>query len=143
MRPLFDDGASAKEATRDYALKASNGGDAPLINVFGGKLTTYRRLSQSVVDMIGDAIGAKGPRWTAKGALPGGDFPATGFEALAEQLQRSYAALDAHLVRRLARNYGTRARMVLGDARSTTDLGEDLARACMPGGRLSTPTNGQ
>jgi glycerol-3-phosphate dehydrogenase len=126
VRPLFDDGASAaKEATRDYVLRLD--GDlttGPLINVFGGKLTTYRRLSQKVVDMIGAAIGEKGPRWTAKGTLPGGDFPARGFEALVSGLQRTYPALDPALLRRLARAYGTRAAVLLGDAREASGLGE-------------------
>ena len=126
VRPLFDDGASAaREATRDYVLKLE--GDAasgPLINVFGGKLTTYRRLSQKVVDMIGGAIGGKGPQWTATGTLPGGDFPATGFDALVDRLEKSYPALDPALLRRLARAYGTNAERLLGDAAAEPDLGE-------------------
>jgi glycerol-3-phosphate dehydrogenase len=125
VRPLFDDGASAsKEATRDYVLKVVNGNaGAPVMNVFGGKLTTYRRLSQKAVDMIGEAIGAKGPRWTLKGTLPGGDFPAEGFEALVAQLGRDYPALDPKLTRRLGRAYGTKARELLGTARSESELG--------------------
>jgi glycerol-3-phosphate dehydrogenase len=126
VRPLFDDGASAaKEATRDYVLRRD--GDAasgPLVNVFGGKLTTYRRLSEKVVDMIGEAIGVKGDRWTATGTLPGGDFPATGFADLVARLRQSYPGLDAALLRRLARAYGTRAEVLLGDAGDTAALGE-------------------
>lgn len=128
VRPLFDDGASAsKEATRDYVLKVHGDGDsAPVLNVFGGKLTTYRRLAQKAVDMIGETIGAKGPRWTKTGTLPGGDFPADGFEALVTSLAKEYPALDATLVRRLARAYGTRARVLLGNVKATADLGEDF-----------------
>jgi glycerol-3-phosphate dehydrogenase len=126
VRPLFDDGASAsKEATRDYVLKrAGEQGEAPLINVFGGKLTTYRRLSQKAVDMIGEAIGAKGGHWTETSTLPGGDFPATGYEALVDKVRRAYPALEPALIRRLVRSYGTNAPVVLGDTQTETDLGE-------------------
>ena len=126
VRPLFDDGASAsKEATRDYVLKrAGEQGEAPLINVFGGKLTTYRRLSQKTVDMIGEAIGAKGGHWTETSTLPGGDFPATGYEALVDKVRRAYSALEAALIARLVRSYGTNAPVVLGDAQTVADLGE-------------------
>jgi glycerol-3-phosphate dehydrogenase len=125
VRPLFDDGASAaKEATRDYILKAEGGGDqALLINVFGGKLTTYRRLSQRVVDMIGTATEARGTRWTATSTLPGGDFPTTGYQALVADLQREYPQIDAALLRRLARAYGTKTRTILGTAKAMVDLG--------------------
>ncbi len=123
VRPLFDDGASAsKEATRDYVLRLE--GETPLINVFGGKLTTYRRLSQKVVDMVGEAIGRKGHPWTREGILPGGDFPAQGFEALVERLRAAYPALSVSLLRRLARSYGTRSRMLLSGSREERDLGE-------------------
>lgn len=126
VRPLFDDGASAsKEATRDYVLKVvGESGAAPLLNVFGGKLTTYRRLAEKAVDMIGETIGAKGPQWTETGTLPGGDFPPKGFEALVSELARAYPALDSALIRRLARSYGTKTRMLLGDAKTNADLGE-------------------
>ncbi|HQZ11692.1 MAG TPA: glycerol-3-phosphate dehydrogenase [Devosia sp.] len=126
VRPLFDDGASAsKEATRDYVLKIEGGdGTAPLLNVFGGKLTTYRRLAQKAVDMIGETIGAKGAHWTKTGTLPGGDFPPEGFEALVAELGRAYPGLDGKLIRRLARAYGTKTRALLGGAKSATDLGE-------------------
>lgn len=126
VRPLFDDGAStSKEATRDYVLKrVGAGSEAPLINVFGGKLTTYRRLAQKVVDMVGDAIGAKGTRWTAEGRLPGGDFPPTGYEALVEKMRRTYPGFEQSLIRRLVRSYGTETPAVLGDAESAADLGE-------------------
>jgi glycerol-3-phosphate dehydrogenase len=126
VRPLFDDGASSsKEATRDYVLKLNGEtGKASLLNVFGGKLTTYRRLSEKAVDMIAGAIGERGKPWTEGGTLPGGDFPAKGFETLVEELRKSCPALDGQLLRRLARAYGTRTRVLLGDARTPEDLGE-------------------
>jgi glycerol-3-phosphate dehydrogenase len=125
VRPLFDDGASkAQEATRDYVLKMEGEGEgAPLLNVFGGKLTTYRRLSEHALEKIGAAIGAKGPAWTAKSHLPGGDFPATGYEAEVGKLKSSYPFLEETHARRMVRRYGTRAAVLLGQARKTEDLG--------------------
>lgn len=125
VRPLFDDGASkAQEATRDYVLKVeSKAGEAPLLNVFGGKLTTYRRLSEHALEKIGEAIGVKGRPWTAGSHLPGGDFPVQGYEAEVTKLKGRYPFLtDAH-ARRLTRRYGTWATVLLGSARKTEDLG--------------------
>lgn len=125
VRPLYDDGASmAQEATRDYVLKTEGGdGEAPLLNVFGGKITTYRRLSEHVLEKIEGFLGKKGKSWTADAPLPGGDFPATGFAEQVQALARDYAFLDTTHVRRLVRLYGTRARTLLGAAKNTTDLG--------------------
>lgn len=124
VRPLFDDGATtAQEATRDYVLKTEGEGDAPLINVFGGKLTTHRRLSEQVVDRFSALIGEKGGRWTRTGHLPGGDFPATGFGALLDALVARYPRLDRALLRRLARCYGTDVNLLLGVREETRDLG--------------------
>lgn len=125
VRPLFDDGASkAQEATRDYVLKADIvNGQAPLINAFGGKITTYRRLAESMLEKIEGLIGRKGKSWTATAPLPGGDFPATEFDAQVSALKRDYPFLDQRLAKRLARLYGTRARAILGLAKSLADLG--------------------
>lgn len=125
VRPLFDDGASAaQEATRDYVLKLEGGGAVPpLLNVFGGKLTTSRRLSEQAVDRIGEAIGVKGAAWTRDATLPGGDFPPTGYEAEVAKLRSSRAWLDEKLARRLVRAYGTEAASLLEGARSMSDLG--------------------
>ena len=127
VRPLFDDGASkAQEATRDYVLKLDEGGrrdGAALINIFGGKITTYRRLALSVLEMIEKALGAKGPDWTATALLPGGDFPTTGLADLEAALARDFAFLPRPLIARLARSYGTRARDLLAGATSIDDLG--------------------
>ncbi|PDQ20916.1 glycerol-3-phosphate dehydrogenase [Mesorhizobium sanjuanii] len=125
VRPLYDDGASkAQEATRDYVLKADGRvGVAPIVNAFGGKITTYRRLAESMLDKIEDFLGKRGKPWTANAPLPGGDFPATGFDAEVAKLKTAYPFLDARLARRLTRLYGTRARMLLGLARSNADLG--------------------
>ncbi|WFU47223.1 glycerol-3-phosphate dehydrogenase [Sinorhizobium terangae] len=125
VRPLFDDGASkAQEATRDYVLRLEGeNGQAPLLNIFGGKLTTYRRLSESALEKIGEAIGVKGRKWTAGSNLPGGDFPATGYDAEVASLKARYPFLASSHARRLVRLYGTRAARLLGKAASETDLG--------------------
>jgi len=128
VRPLYDDGASkAQEATRDYVLKADGGdGQAPLLNIFGGKITTYRRLAESMLEKIEGFLGKKGKPWTATATLPGGDFPATGFDAEVTALKRGFPFLDQRLARRLVRLYGTRARTILGLAKSMADLGRNF-----------------
>lgn len=124
VRPLFDDGASkAQEATRDYVLRVENG-DAPLLNVFGGKLTTYRRLAESALEKIGETIGEKGRKWTAGSQLPGGDFPAGGYDDEVAKLKTRYPFLAASHARRLVRLYGTRAAQLLGNAASEAELGK-------------------
>ncbi|MCZ4091239.1 glycerol-3-phosphate dehydrogenase [Sinorhizobium psoraleae] len=125
VRPLFDDGASkAQEATRDYVLRLDGEtGQAPLLNVFGGKLTTYRRLGESALEKIGEAIGVKGSKWTAGSSLPGGDFPAAGYDAEVASLKARYPFLAGSHARRLVRLYGTRAARLLGKATSEADLG--------------------
>ncbi len=125
VRPLFDDGASsAQEATRDYVLKSDGGdGKAALINVFGGKLTTFRRLAESTLEQVEALIGARGKAWTRGVTLPGGDFPATGFDDLVAGLKQRYAFLEGAYATRLARLYGTRAEQILNGALSHADLG--------------------
>ncbi|KUM27656.1 glycerol-3-phosphate dehydrogenase [Mesorhizobium loti] len=128
VRPLYDDGASkAQEATRDYVLKAEGGeGAAPLLNSFGGKITTFRRLSESMLEKIEGFLGKRGAPWTANAPLPGGDFPATGFDAQVARLKNAYPFLDQRLARRLTRLYGTRAEKLLGLAKSNADLGRNF-----------------
>jgi glycerol-3-phosphate dehydrogenase len=125
VRPLFDDGATkAQEATRDYVLRSqAPEGAAPLINIFGGKLTTYRRLAEAVLERIEKHLGRKGARWTANARLPGGDFQPLEFDAQVERLRRSHPFLETGHARRLTRLYGTRADMILGEAESPEALG--------------------
>ena len=125
VRPLFDDGASAaQEATRDYVLRDEGGPEeAPLLNIFGGKITTYRRLAESMLHKIEARLGAKGPAWTQSASLPGGDFPAQGAKALADAIQSEHPALPDRLIDRMIRHYGTRTRDILGDAKFLEDLG--------------------
>ena len=128
VRPLYDDGASkAQEATRDYVLKVEGAnGEPKLLNIFGGKITTYRRLAQSALTEIDRAFGRKTSDWTGDVALPGGEFPFDGAGEQARALADDYPFLDAVTVRRLVRCYGTRARQILGDARSLDDLGRQF-----------------
>src|SRR5690606_5205363 len=125
VRPLFDDGASkAQEATRDYVLKAESRRDGgPLINVFGGKLTTYRRLGEEVMRLVETELGRRRSAWTAGAALPGGDFDPSEFDALVDRLSSRFPFLEAALARRLVRLYGTRAVQIPGKAESRKDLG--------------------
>lgn len=125
VRPLYDDGASmAQEATRDYVLKTDGADTEPkLINIFGGKITTYRRLAESMLEKIEDAIGTKEAAWTAGAKLPGGDFEPTEFDAQVSGLIADYAFLSPAYAWRLVRLYGTKARTLLGSAKSIEDLG--------------------
>ncbi|KKB08686.1 glycerol-3-phosphate dehydrogenase [Devosia chinhatensis] len=125
VRPLFDDGASAaQEATRDYVLKLDGTPETgAVINVFGGKLTTSRRLAESVLEKIEEVLGKKGDAWTKQGTLPGGDFGVKSFEAELRRLGMAYPGMPAGLLRRLMRLYGTRARAILGERVSDEDLG--------------------
>ncbi|MEM7320904.1 MAG: glycerol-3-phosphate dehydrogenase, partial [Pseudomonadota bacterium] len=127
VRPLYDDGAtSATAATRDYTLKVDKTDGAPVLNVFGGKITTYRRLAESALEKIEAHFqGLDGP-WTADAPLPGGDFPVDGFARLIGDLQKAYPFLDAKWAKRLIRAYGTEAADWLGDAQTANDLGRDF-----------------
>ncbi len=124
VRPLFDDGATkAQEATRDYALRLDGSpGQAPLLSVFGGKITTYRRLAEQVLRELAPYFPAMGPAWTADAALPGGDVPGS-FDAWAGALARRFASLDRRLVGRLCRAYGTRVEALLTGVSTMADLG--------------------
>ncbi|MEM7237749.1 MAG: glycerol-3-phosphate dehydrogenase [Pseudomonadota bacterium] len=127
VRPLYDDGAtSATAATRDYVLKLDTEGGAPLLNVFGGKITTYRKLAEAALGKIAGVHPATGPGWTAGVPLPGGDMAVDGAGALEDSLRRTYPFLDRDWARRLVRTYGTEVSAVLGDATARGDLGQDF-----------------
>ncbi len=127
VRPLYDDGAiSATAATRDYTLKIDQSAGAPVLNIFGGKITTYRRLAEAALENIGTVLPLARGKWTAGVALPGGDFAHDGVAALVQALQRDYAFLTDFWARRLVRAYGTEAQAILGDAKAAADLGQDF-----------------
>jgi glycerol-3-phosphate dehydrogenase len=128
VRPLYDDGASkAQEATRDYVLKVHGGdGEAPRLDVFGGKITTFRKLAEAALEKLAPHFPAMGRPWTALAKMPGGDFPVTEVERRVAALRAAYPFLAERHARRLFRYYGTRAERVLGDARSAADLGRSF-----------------
>ena len=126
VRPLYDDGArSATAATRDYVLSVEESG-APILNVFGGKITTYRRLAEDALAKIAPFFdGLPGP-WTANAPLPGGDFPVDGVPALVANLRSRHAFLTDRWALRLVRAYGTEAAVILEGATSAAELGRDF-----------------
>ncbi|SIO37310.1 homodimeric glycerol 3-phosphate dehydrogenase (quinone) [Rhodovulum sp. ES.010] len=127
VRPLYDDGASsATAATRDYTLKVEEAGGAPVLNVFGGKITTYRRLAEAALDRLAPYFEGLPGHWTAGVPLPGGDFPVEGGAALVDGLMADYPFLSRGWADRLVRAYGTEARDMLGEARSAAELGQDF-----------------
>ena len=127
VRPLYDDGAtSATAATRDYTIKLDTAAGAPLLSVFGGKITTYRRLAESVMAEVARLQPGLQGRWTAGVPLPGGDFPVDGVGALVDRLRADHPFLTPAWALRLVRAYGTEAWEVLGGARSPEDLGPDF-----------------
>ena len=135
VRPLYDDGASeAKAATRDYVFEFDGGGDrAPLLSIFGGKITTYRRLAEDALDGIAahmpppQAAALKANKgWTGRAHLPGGDFPMDGQNAVEADLTGRYPFLTPPHARRLINAYGRCAATILGSARTMADLGNDF-----------------
>ncbi len=125
VRPLYDDGAkSATAATRDYVLTLNEDG-APLLNIFGGKITTYRKLAEQVMAKMTPLVGGDGG-WTAGVPLPGGDFAVKDRDRLVADLKADYHFLSDYWALRLIRAYGTKAPLMLQDAKTAEDLGTDF-----------------
>jgi glycerol-3-phosphate dehydrogenase len=123
VRPLYDDGSdNPSEVTRDYVLKVDHDAHrAPLLTVFGGKITTYRRLAEEAMGKLAPFFpGLKG-EWTAGEALPGGAMPH--FNAFRDEMHRAYPKIAREHMEGIVRRHGSRAGVVLGDARSLEDLG--------------------
>jgi glycerol-3-phosphate dehydrogenase len=127
-RPLFEDAAkNASAVTRDYVLDIDTSDAlAPLLSVFGGKITTYRKLAERALDKLGKYFGEASARWTGRTPLPGGDIDADSFDVFVDSLQRRYRFLPNALALRLARAYGSRAIMILDDAKALDRLGRDF-----------------
>jgi glycerol-3-phosphate dehydrogenase len=135
VRPLLDDGADPSSITRDYKLELDTGG-APVLSVWGGKLTTYRALAEEALAMLARPLGIEAGAWTAAAPLPGGDLssvvapsgsPMADFEQFRARQAQRYPWLPAPLLSRYARAYGTRMAQVIGDAGGIAGLGEPIA----------------
>ncbi len=125
VRPLRDDGLSkAQEATRDYVLELD--GNPPLLSVYGGKITTFRRLAETAMARLRPHFPNLPGPWTAREALPGGDFPWDGAAALRARLRGRYSFLAEATVERFVRSYGTLANDLLGDADCGAAMGETI-----------------
>ncbi|HEX3500520.1 MAG TPA: glycerol-3-phosphate dehydrogenase C-terminal domain-containing protein, partial [Stellaceae bacterium] len=126
VRALHDDGSKNLSAvTRDYVLELDGGkATPPLLSVFGGKITTYRRLAEHALDKLRVSFPDMKPAWTSGGTLPGGDVGSGGMLQFISRLVASRPHLPAELLRRLARRHGREVEMLLGNAHETTDLGQ-------------------
>ncbi len=124
IRPLYDDhAADASAVTRDYVLDLdAEDGQPPLLSVFGGKITTYRKLAEHALEKLGPTFPNAREAWTAKQPLPGGDF--TDFDALLAESIAKRPGLPPSLLHRLARAYGTDTAALLGDAQDVSALGQ-------------------
>ncbi len=126
VRPLVNDEATdPASVTRDYLLELDRD-PAPMLSVFGGKITTFRKLAETAVDRLARELGSNARPWTKAATLPGGDLPGGSFAVFLRTVERRYPWLPVGLRRRYAQAYGTRIERVLGAARRLEDLGAEL-----------------
>jgi len=127
VRSLHDDGAGLPQDTmRDYVLVLDEEpGKAALLSVYGGKITTHRRLAEAALERLAPVLGAR-PAWTKQSHLPGGDFPVDGVPRLIADARRTWPFLSEAHIRRLVQAYGTRISRILGPAKQIDDLGAGL-----------------
>ena len=127
VRPLHDDGADNPSAiTRDYVLKLDEaGGQAPVLHIYGGKITTYRRLAEEAVGKVAAALGRAGTPWTATAALPGGAFGGLDLPGFEAEMARRYPWLAPTTLHRLVRAYGSDLDALLDGASGPNTMGED------------------
>lgn len=124
VRPLFDDGQGNPSAvTRDYVLDVDQSRGAPILNIFGGKITTYRKLAEHAVNEIHPFFPQMKAAWTADTPLPGGDMANADFETFLGDVVQKYPWLPSSLAKHYARLYGTRLRDIVGTAGSVDGLG--------------------
>jgi glycerol-3-phosphate dehydrogenase len=128
VRPLSDDEASnASKVTRDYKLELTSSGEQPvLLSIFGGKITTYRKLAEMALQKLQPYIGGSTQSWTHLAPLPGGDLPRADFAAFLVGVKRRWPFLPEQLADRLARAYGTRISDIVGASKRIEDLGEQF-----------------
>jgi len=126
VRPLLEDeSADPAKVTRDYALELDAQG-APILNVFGGKITTFRRLAEEAVDKVCQALKLQAAPWTQLAVLPGGDLPAASLAVFLRAMARRFPWLPIAVRERYARAYGTRLYRLIGAARNLPMMGEEV-----------------
>ncbi len=131
VRPLYDDGSTdPSSVTRDYVFKldSEDGKGAAALSIYGGKITTYRKLAEHALQELAPFLPGMTPRWTADTVLPGGDLPPGGLGELLGELIGRYSAIPEEVVRGLAHRHGTAAMSILGDAMVPSDMGEDFGQ---------------
>jgi glycerol-3-phosphate dehydrogenase len=120
-----DESADPSGISRDYRIELDRR-EPPLLSVIGGKITTYRRLAEEAVDQVCTVLGRKRPRWTAGAQLPGGDLPGGDFERFAAEIIATHPWADPAMLRRMARDYGSRIARILDGAQDDSALGAQV-----------------
>lgn len=134
VRPLYDDArANASAVTRDYVLQVNQDLGAPILSIYGGKITTYRRLAEHVMQKIQPFFAHLGKPWTAKAPLPGGDIPKADFNRFLQELTQQYPWMSEKLLYRYARAYGTKIHILLDKAEGIEDLGVEIMQGLFSG----------
>ena len=129
VRPLYDDGAkSATAATREYVLRVNESVGPPVLNIFGGKITTYRKLAEAALEQIDQTLDKKTEPWTKAAPLPGGDFSVSATDELQQQLAEQLPFFDGFTIRRLIRQFGTRAGEIFVNAEDRGAVGKEFAK---------------
>lgn len=127
VRPLYDDGTdSVSEATRDYVQSLNTSAGAPVLNIFGGKITTYRKLAENALEKIDQVLSRQTQPWTVHSALPGGELAITDLDKLRSQLAEKMPFLDAFTIRRLVRQYGTQCMSIFAHIDGMPSLGQQF-----------------
>jgi len=128
VRPLYNDASeNASKVTRDYKLDLDTRKGAPVLSVYGGKITTFRKLAEQAVDMLKSHLTIDAGPWTATAPLPGGDIADANFDQYLRVTTSEFPWLEANVLQDYVRNYGTRIHALLGEAQSMADLGQHFA----------------
>jgi len=130
VRPLYDDkSANASAVTRDYVMDIEEFTEgAPFLSIYGGKITTSRKLAEHALEKLHGFFDYSEKGWTKTAVLPGGDIIDADFDSFYADMQKRYESLDQALLLRLCHAYGTRVTLVLGDGQNTPELGRDFGQ---------------
>jgi glycerol-3-phosphate dehydrogenase len=140
VRPLYDDGAGNPSAvTRDYVFDLDTNGGAPLLNVFGGKITTFRKLAEHALQRLRPTFPEMGKDWTSTATLPGGRDRERRRAEFIARLEREFAWLPRDLMLHYARTYGARTPKLIGSANSASPISADSSAAAFLRGRGALP----